>query len=31
MGIDADGHLLVNVEGDVRVIPAGDVTRLRPL
>jgi BirA family biotin operon repressor/biotin-[acetyl-CoA-carboxylase] ligase len=31
MGIDVDGHLLVNVEGDVRVIPAGDVTRLRPL
>jgi BirA family biotin operon repressor/biotin-[acetyl-CoA-carboxylase] ligase len=31
MGIDADGHLLVDVNGDVRVIAAGDVTRLRPL
>jgi len=31
VGIDADGHLLVDVNGDVRVIAAGDVMRLRPL
>ena len=31
LGIDSDGHLLVDVNGDVCVIAAGDVTRLRPL
>ncbi len=31
MGIDSDGHLLVDVNGNLRVIAAGDVTRLRPL
>jgi BirA family biotin operon repressor/biotin-[acetyl-CoA-carboxylase] ligase len=31
IGIDADGHLLVDVNAELRVIAAGDVTRLRPL